>query len=102
MHCRQTLDVGKKNKIFYNSRKEISRIAKFGGEMSQNIELCEVCKFYAGESHFRSNFGSKMVTFSMRNTNMYKICKLRRDMFSLLYNTSSPKLAILLILRFSF
>jgi hypothetical protein len=31
-------------------------------------------------------FGSKMVTISARNENIYKICKLRKAIFSLFYN----------------
>jgi hypothetical protein len=33
-------------------------------------------------------FGSKMVTISARNTNIYKICKLRKAIFSVFYNIS--------------
>jgi hypothetical protein len=33
-------------------------------------------------------FGSKMVTISARNTNIYKICKLRKAIFSVIYNIS--------------
>ena len=33
-------------------------------------------------------FGSKMVTISARNTNMLKICKLRKAIFSVFYNIS--------------
>jgi hypothetical protein len=39
----------------------------------------------------------KMVTISARNTNIYKICKLCKTIFSKLYNISQPKFAILLI-----
>ena len=35
---------------------------------------------------------------SSRNTNIYKICKLREAIFSKFYNISPPNLAILLIL----
>ena len=52
--------------------------------------------------HFRGNFSSKMVTISARNTNVYKICKLRRAIFSVFYNISPPNFAILLILTSSF
>ena len=50
-------------------------------------------------NHFRGNFSSKMVTFSARNTNVYKICKLRKAIFSVFYNISPPNFAILLILH---
>jgi hypothetical protein len=33
-------------------------------------------------------FGSKVVTISARNTNIYKICKLRKAIFSVFYNIS--------------
>jgi hypothetical protein len=33
-------------------------------------------------------FGSKMVTISARNTNIYKMCKLRKAIFSVFYNIS--------------
>ena len=42
--------------------------------------------------------GSKMVTISARNTNILKICKLRKAIFSAFYNISQPNFAILLIL----
>jgi hypothetical protein len=45
-----------------------------------------------------SIFGSKMVTVSARNTNIYKICKLRKAIFSVFYNISQPNFTILLIL----
>ena len=38
-----------------------------------------------------------MVTFSTRNTNIYKIRKLHRAIFSVFYNISPPNFAILLI-----
>ena len=41
-------------------------------------------------------FGSKMVTISARNTNILKICKLRKAIFSVFYNISQPNVAILL------
>ena len=41
---------------------------------------------------------SKMVTFSARNTNLYKICKLRRAICSVFCYISPPNFAILLIL----
>ena len=47
-------------------------------------------------------FSSKMVTFSARKTNIYKICKLRRAIFSVSYNILPPNFAVLLILRCSF
>ena len=43
-------------------------------------------------------FGSKMVTISARNTNILKICKLRKAIFSVFYNISQPNFAILVIL----
>jgi hypothetical protein len=36
-----------------------------------------------------------MVTISARNTNIYKICKLRKAIFSVFYNISQPIFAIL-------
>jgi hypothetical protein len=47
-------------------------------------------------------FEPKMVTISARNTNKYKICKLRKAIFSKLYNISQPMFAILLISLCSF
>ena len=51
---------------------------------------------------FEAISAQKMVTFSARNTNVYKIWKLRRAIFSVFYNISPPNFAILLILRSSF
>jgi hypothetical protein len=47
-------------------------------------------------------FEPKMVTISARNTNILKICKLRKAIFSVFYNISQPNLAILLISLCSF
>jgi hypothetical protein len=33
-------------------------------------------------------FGSKMVTISARDTNIYKICKIRKAIFSVFHNIS--------------
>ena len=41
-------------------------------------------------------FEPKMVTISARNTNILKICKLRKAIFSVFYNISQPNFAILL------
>ena len=79
LHVRLNLDPGKENKIYHHhSSKEhvkISRIAKFGWQMLKNTEniasrslrilyifILRTEKSY----HFRSNFASKVVTFSMR------------------------------------
>ena len=43
-----------------------------------------------------------MVTISARNTNILKICKLRKAIFSVFYNISQPNFAILLISLFMF
>ena len=42
-------------------------------------------------------FEPKMVTISARNTNIYKIFKLYKAIFSKLYNISQPNFAVLLI-----
>jgi hypothetical protein len=42
-------------------------------------------------------FEPKMVTISARKTNIYKICKLCKAIFSKLYNISQPNFAIVLI-----
>ena len=47
-------------------------------------------------------FEPKMVTISVRNANIYKICKLCQAIFSKLYNISQPNCAILLISLCSF
>ena len=44
----------------------------------------------------------KVVIFAARNTNIYKICQLRRAIFSSFYNNFQPNFAILLILRRSY
>ena len=115
LHKRLTSDLGKKIKSFCYIQKEdpkISTIAKLWWwnvvkyrKYSPAWEVCEFCiyLYYAGKSHhFRGNFSSKMETFSARNTNIYKICKLYRAIFSVFYNISPPNFAILLIFRSSF
>ena len=52
--------------------------------------------------HFRGNFSSRMVTFSPRNTNIYKICKLHKPTFFVVFYISPPNFAILLLLKFIF
>jgi hypothetical protein len=47
-------------------------------------------------------FEPKMATISARNTNILKICKLRKAIFSVFYNISPPNFAILLISLCSF
>ena len=47
-------------------------------------------------------FEPKMLTIPARNTNIYKICKLFKIIFSKLYNISQPNFAILLISPCSF
>ena len=42
-----------------------------------------------------------MVDLPVHNKNIYKIRKLRRDIFSVIYNISSPNFAILLKMLFS-
>ena len=61
-----------------------------------------ICITRGKSYHFRGNFSSKMVTFSARNTNVYKICKLCRAIFFIFYNISPPNFATLLILTSSF
>ena len=39
-------------------------------------------------------FAAKMVTFSARTTNIYKIWKLRTAIFSVFYNISPPNFAV--------
>ena len=52
-----------------------------------------------GSYHFRGNFSSKMATFCARNTNICKICKLHRAIFSVFYKISPPSFAIFPTLR---
>ena len=42
-------------------------------------------------------FDEKVVEVLARNTNIYKICKLRGTRFSAFYNSSRPNFAILII-----
>ena len=58
-----------------------------------NLHFCKKIKMNFGE--FRSFCGK-------RNTKVYKICKLRKRIFSVFYNISPPNLVILLILTCSF
>ena len=74
------------------------------------------CTTYGMVGHFLANFvyiyirtgnvtgkiRTKIVTFSVRNINIYKIRKLREAIFSVFYNICKPNFAILLILRCSF
>ena len=43
---------------------------------------------YEGKKYFHGSFSSKIATYSTRNTNTYKIRRLRRTMFSVFYNIS--------------
>ena len=71
-------------------------VAKYGkyspAKFANFVYICITC----GKSyHFLAKIAAKIVTFSARNTNIYKICKLRRDIF---YNILLPNSAILLTL----
>jgi hypothetical protein len=72
----------------------------------QKIQPCEVCILFFSKFVLRAEivtiFEPKMVTISARNTNILKICKLRKAVFSAFYNISQPNFAILLISLFSF
>ena len=49
----------------------------------KKTKSCKFCiHLYYARKKFHENFRSKMVTFSARNTNIYKIYKLRRAIFS--------------------
>jgi hypothetical protein len=58
--------------------------------MLENIVLQSLQTFYMFvlRAEIVTIFGSKMVTISARNTNIYKICKLRKAIFSVFYNIS--------------
>ena len=72
-------------------------------KMTKNIALRSLQILYIlgitrGKSyHLLAEIAAKMVTFSARDTNMYKICKLSKPIFSLFYNILPPNSAILLI-----
>ena len=92
LHVRLTFNLAKTNKIFYYSLKEhpkISRIAKFGGEMLENMEnmASQICKFVyicitrEKSYHFSAEIVAEVVTFSSRNTNIYKFANFARQYF---------------------
>ena len=76
------------NKILYYSWKEhlkLSKIRKFGSEMLQiteNIDLRILYNLYYTRKP--TTFKPKIAGFFARNTNVYKIRKLRRAILSLL------------------
>jgi hypothetical protein len=91
---------------YYHSWKEhlkMSKIAQFGREICckmRNIALWSSQILYifalrAGTTIFQP----KVVIFTARNTNIYKICELHRAIFSSFYNISQPNFAVLLIRR---
>ena len=91
------------NKIYHNSSKEhlkICKIAKFGWKCykirkiwHRKVYEFSIILYYAQK---------KLVTFSVRDTNIYKFDKLREAIFSVFHNICQPNFAILLILRCSF
>ena len=58
-----------------------------------------VCKFciFLYYARGKNTFDRKVVETLARNTNVYKICKLRGTRFSAFYNSSRPNFPILLI-----
>jgi hypothetical protein len=75
--------------------------------MSQNTEnialrSLHIFSMFVLRGEIVTIFEPKMVTISARNTNILKICKLRKAIFSLFYNISQPNFAILLISLCSF
>ena len=109
-HVRLNLDQGMQKKICHHSSEEhqkISKIAKFCWQMIKMRKILsrEVCEFsihlyYARKNYHRANFVTKMVTYSVRNINIYKIRKLC-EVISIFYNICEQNFAILLILRSS-
>ena len=73
----------------------VVKYGKYG--IAKFANFVYICITRGKSYHFRGNFSSKMVTFSARNTNIYKICKLCNAIFSVFYNISPPNSAILLI-----
>ena len=103
----------KRTKSFTTARKRILRLVELQGLVAKCCKIRKyslakfanfvyICTTRGKSYHFHCNFSSKMVTFSARNINIYKICKLHRAVFSVLYNILPPNCAILLILNSSF
>ena len=53
-----------------------------------------ICITHGKSYHFRANFAPKAVSFSVRNTNIYKICTIREAIFSLFYSICQRNFAI--------
>jgi hypothetical protein len=56
----------------------------------QNLQILYMFYMFVLRAEIVTIIGSKMVTISTRNTNIYKICKLRKAiyLFSVFYNIS--------------
>ena len=84
----------------------VKKLTFFIFKLAANLLLKFVCSHAYSQRrksyHFWAEIASKMVTFSPRNTNIYKICKLRKAIFPVFYNISPPNFAILLTLGSSF
>jgi L-cysteine desulfidase len=86
-HVRLNFNLSKEKGIKHHSYKEhhkISKISKLGCKI---LQRCKICMFVF-RAEIVTIFGSKMVTISARNTNIYKICKPRKAIFSVFYNIS--------------
>ena len=62
----------------------------------ENIALQSLQLFYiiVLRAEIVTTFGSKMVTISTRNTKTYKVCELRKVIFSVFYNISRSNFGI--------
>ena len=102
--------LARRTKSFATARKRILRLVEL---QSLVAKCCKIRKIYSlaqlarlvcicitrEKSYHSRQFSSKMVTFSARNTNIYNIWELRKAIFSVFYNISSPNVVILLIVR---
>ena len=95
--------------IFYLSQKELLTVVKF--QKFAWLKKVVMCEKYSLETFANflimlraeivTTFGSKKVTIFTRNTKTWKICVLRKAIFSVFYNISAPMefFGILLLLK---
>ena len=110
---RLNFDLGKKDEIYHYTvaQTSILKLVKLQSLVANVVKWGKYSPVKFANFVYRlfvlravkiTTFGSKMVIFHARNTNLYKICELHRAIFSSFYNISQPNFAILLILTCSF
>jgi hypothetical protein len=88
LYVRLNFNLSKEKGIKHQAKKNIMRLVKLQNLVAkkslENIALqsLQILYMFVLRAEIVTIFGRKMVTISARNTNIYKMCKLRKAIFS--------------------